>query len=122
MATQTQTGPAEPELESLSEDTSSLTVVLYLGRLNLNRSSPFSILDAEYIAASDATREAIWLRLMRNDTSTPDTAAIRMGCDNHGALKFIDRGIYNAKASTLMSNSATSTRNRNPQICPLPQR
>ena len=30
MATQTQTGPAEPQLESLLEDTSLLTVVLYL--------------------------------------------------------------------------------------------
>ena len=43
MATQTQTGLAEPELESLLEDTSSLTVVLYLGRLSLNQSSPFQL-------------------------------------------------------------------------------
>ena len=31
-----------------------------------------STLEAEYIAASDATREAIWLRQTRNDMCTPD--------------------------------------------------
>ena len=72
-------------------------MVLYLGRLSLNRSSPFSTLEVEYIAASDATREAIWLRQKRNDTSTPDTAAIRMGCDNQGALKLIDTGTFKAR-------------------------
>ena len=34
---------------------------------------------------------------MRNDMSTPDAAPIRMGCDNQGALKLIDTGIFKAK-------------------------
>ena len=55
-----------------------------------------STFEAEYIAASDATRGAIWLRRMRKDMSPPDAAPIRMGCDNQGALKF-DTGTFKAK-------------------------
>ena len=56
-----------------------------------------SNLEAEYITSSDATREAIWLRRMRNDKSAPDivapdivapdTTKIRVGCDNPGSTK-----------------------------------
>ena len=59
-----------------------------------------STLEAEFIAASDATREAIWLRRMRNALSASDASTnkpIRIGCVNQGALKLINTGVFKAK-------------------------
>ena len=65
-----------------------------------------STLEAEYIACSDAVREAIWVRRLLADivgaaflravgTATP--AAVRIGCDNQGSLKLIETGISKQK-------------------------
>ena len=57
-----------------------------------------STLEAEYIAASEATREAIWLRRMRNALSDASIdKPVRIGCDNQGALKLINTGVFKAK-------------------------
>jgi hypothetical protein len=61
-----------------------------------------STLEAEFIACSDATREAIWLRRLRNGMTEPGNDAnantpIRIGCDNQGALKLIETGVVKAK-------------------------
>jgi hypothetical protein len=50
-------------------------------------------LEAEYIACSDATREAIWLkRLLAEITmkSEDDLEPTPIGCDNQGAVKLIE--------------------------------
>jgi transposase InsO family protein len=60
-----------------------------------------STLEAEYIACSDATREAIWLRRLQAEIdrlgdptkSTPTP----ISCDNQGALKLIATGVLKAK-------------------------
>jgi hypothetical protein len=64
-----------------------------------------STLEAEYIACSSATREAIWLRRLSSDITTmrprSDDAtqidATQIGCDNQGALKVLDTGVIQAK-------------------------
>lgn len=58
-----------------------------------------STLEAEFIAASDATREAIWLRRMENSLSdVSPNKPVRVGCDNQGAaLKLIDTDIFKTK-------------------------
>lgn len=65
-----------------------------------------STLEAEYIACSDATREAIWLRRIYQDilNSTPGlhgetipTTPVPLGCDNQGALKLIETGVSKQK-------------------------
>ena len=60
-----------------------------------------STLEAEFIACSDATREAIWLKRLRNEMSETatgnDNTPIRIGCDNQGALKLIETGVAKAK-------------------------
>ena len=57
-----------------------------------------STLEAEYIACSDATREAIWLARLQADilaTVEPGrtTQLVPIASDNQGALKLIDTGI-----------------------------
>ena len=61
-----------------------------------------STLEAEYIACSDATREALWLGqleasiLKATDIAiTPQT--IPIGADNQGALKLIESGVFKEK-------------------------
>lgn len=65
-----------------------------------------STLEAEYIACSDAVREAIWVRRLLRDMATTVLAglvepvsleAVRIGCDNQGALKLIDTGVSKQK-------------------------
>jgi hypothetical protein len=62
-----------------------------------------STLEAEYIACSSATREAIWLRRLASDITirTPehpkDSEPTQIGCDNQGALKVLDSGVIQAK-------------------------
>ena len=66
-----------------------------------------STLQAEYIACSDAVREAIWVRRLLQDMlmavpkrpNVPDPpAAVQIGCYNQGALKLIETG--NSKQKT----------------------
>ena len=66
------------------------------------RSTP----EAEYIACSDAVREAIWVRKLLQDmleatptklTEPDGPAAVQIGCDNQGALKLIETGISKQK-------------------------
>ena len=55
-------------------------------------------LEAEYIAASDATREAIWLRRLSTDLlSGSDNDVVKMGRDNQAALNLIKTGVIRAK-------------------------
>ena len=61
-----------------------------------------STLEAEYIACSYATREALWLRQLEatvltaiNQNTTPRTVPI--GADNQGALKLIKSGVIKQK-------------------------
>jgi hypothetical protein len=66
-----------------------------------------STLEAEYIACSDATREAIWLRRLRAEIDQlgdptvsmpiPITTPTPINCDNQGALKLIATGVLKAK-------------------------
>jgi hypothetical protein len=56
-----------------------------------------STLEAEYIACSSATREAIWLRRLASDITTKDSEPTQIGCDNQGALKVLDSGVIQAK-------------------------
>jgi hypothetical protein len=64
-----------------------------------------STLEAEYIACSDATREAIRLRIYHNALrviSGPTRAivqqtAVPSGCDNQGTLKLIETGVSKQK-------------------------
>jgi hypothetical protein len=57
-----------------------------------------STLEAEFIACSDGTREAVWLsRLEANMLNLPATNKVPMACDNQGAIKFIKLGIPTAK-------------------------
>jgi hypothetical protein len=49
-----------------------------------------STLEAEYIACSDATREAIWLKRLLAEITTKlgdDLGPTPIGCDNQGAVK-----------------------------------
>jgi hypothetical protein len=57
-----------------------------------------STLEAEFIAYSDGTREAVWLsRLEADMLDLPATHKVPMACDNQGAIKFIKSGIPKAK-------------------------
>ena len=65
-----------------------------------------STLEAEYIACLDAVREAIWVRRLLADIvgavfvggiGAASPAALRIGCDNQGALKLIETGVSKQK-------------------------
>jgi hypothetical protein len=59
-----------------------------------------STLEAEYIACSDATREAIWLRRLLSNIQGREEESmepVTIGCDNQGALKLIESGVVRAK-------------------------
>jgi hypothetical protein len=58
-----------------------------------------STLEAEYIAASDATREAIWLRRLVSDVQPlqGSNKTVDIACDNQGALSLINTGVVKAK-------------------------
>jgi hypothetical protein len=57
-----------------------------------------STLEAEFIACSDGTREAVWLsRLEADMLDLPATHKVPMACDNQGGIKFIKSGILKAK-------------------------
>jgi hypothetical protein len=62
-----------------------------------------STLEAEYIACSNATREALWLKRLINDVLSaekppgPLLSTVPIKCDNQGALNLIDTGVVKAK-------------------------
>jgi hypothetical protein len=61
-----------------------------------------STLEAEFIACSDATREAIWLRQVDKDirfsmTPTAECHKIPIACNNQGAINLIKTGITKQK-------------------------
>jgi hypothetical protein len=57
-----------------------------------------STLEAEYIACSDATREALWLRRLLGEIERSSVdQTVPISCDNQGALKLIDTGILKSK-------------------------
>jgi hypothetical protein len=53
--------------------------------------------EVEYIAASEATREAIWLRYL-NEEIQKDMSPVQIYCDNLGALTQIHSGILKKKS------------------------
>jgi hypothetical protein len=60
-----------------------------------------STLEAEYVAYSDATREAIWLKRLPGEIikmPENDLGSIPIGCDNQGAVKLIESGMVKAKS------------------------
>jgi len=69
-----------------------------------------STLEAEYIAASDATREAIWLKRLSTELTQLQEKAIdnaaKMGCDNQGALNLIKTGVIKAKTKHICQVSS----------------
>jgi hypothetical protein len=57
-----------------------------------------STLEAEYIACSEATREALWLRQLMIDTKiSTNENATEVFCDNQGALTLLKSGVIKAK-------------------------
>jgi hypothetical protein len=57
-----------------------------------------STLEAEFIACSDGTREALWVSQLEADMlNLPAAWKVPMACDNQGAIKFIKSGIPKAK-------------------------
>jgi hypothetical protein len=62
-----------------------------------------STLEAEYIAASHATRESLWLKRMLKEAVdgmgvTACNRAVPIGCDNQGAIKLIASGVVRQKS------------------------
>lgn len=65
-----------------------------------------STLEAEYIACSDATREALWLRRLHYEVIQTYGSSLNLlegpvtvpiGCDNQGALKLLETGVVKQK-------------------------
>ena len=57
-----------------------------------------STLEAELIACSDGSREAIWLKRFLTDLGAINSAQIvPINCDNQGALKLTQSGVAKAK-------------------------
>jgi hypothetical protein len=62
-----------------------------------------STLEAEYIACSNATREALWLQRLEADfilaliKGKSHSTPVKIGCDNQGALKLLETGVIQAK-------------------------
>ena len=62
-----------------------------------------STLEAEYIAASHATRESLWLKRMLKEAADgmgvmACNRAVPIGCDNQGAIKLIASGVVRQKS------------------------
>jgi len=55
-----------------------------------------STLEAEFIAASSATREIKWLRILINDVLPGPLSPTTLYCDNDGATTLIKTGIFKA--------------------------
>jgi hypothetical protein len=60
-----------------------------------------STLEAKYIACSNTTREAIWLKRLLGEVARKtedDLGAVPIGCDNQRAVKLIESGVVKAKS------------------------
>jgi len=62
-----------------------------------------STLEAEYIAASHATRESLWLKRMLKEAADgigvkASDGSVPIGCDNQGAIKLITSGVVRQKS------------------------
>jgi hypothetical protein len=56
-----------------------------------------STLEAEFIACSEASREAKWLPQLQKDIHGKDLPPLPINCDNQGALTLITTGIIKAR-------------------------
>jgi len=56
-----------------------------------------STLEAEFIACSEASREAKWLLQLQKDIHGKDLPLLPINCDNQGALTLITTGIIKAR-------------------------
>jgi len=56
-----------------------------------------STLEAEFIACSEASRDAKWLLQMQKDSHKKDSPPLPINCDNQGALTLITTGIIKAR-------------------------
>ena len=53
--------------------------------------------EAEYIAASDAVRELLWLRSLISEITIPISHPITLLCDNQSAIQIASNGLINAR-------------------------
>lgn len=56
-----------------------------------------STVEAEYMAASGATKEALWLRMLLNDFGL-NISTIRIWCDNQGCLRVTDNPVLSVRS------------------------
>jgi len=56
-----------------------------------------STLESEFLACSEASREATWLLQLQKDIHGKDLPLLPINCDNQGALTFITTGIIKAQ-------------------------
>jgi hypothetical protein len=73
-----------------------------------------STLEAEFIACSEATREAIWLRrlvanIQKREEKSMDP--VGLGCDNQGALGLIESGVLRSKTKHIDIKTSIHTMN-----------
>ena len=73
-------------------------------QVNLQSVVALSTLEAEYIACSDATREALWLQCLHRETSQHSvpgrpsiSSTVPIACDNEGAILLIKTGVTKQK-------------------------
>jgi len=58
-----------------------------------------STLEAEFIAYSESSREARWIRQLQKDIHNKDLSPLPICCDNQGALTHITTGIIKARTT-----------------------
>jgi len=56
-----------------------------------------STLEAEFIASSEASRDAKWLLQLQKDIHKKDSPPLPINCDNQGALTLITTGVIKAR-------------------------
>ena len=56
-----------------------------------------STTEAEYIAASDATRELLWLRALTSELNFSSDSPTTLFCDNQSAIKVAKNGLLHAR-------------------------
>lgn len=53
--------------------------------------------EAEYVAASEAGRELLWLRYLIGELTKPLREATLLNCDNQSAIAIVDSGLLHAR-------------------------
>ena len=53
--------------------------------------------EAEYIVASDAVRELLWLHFLISEITIPILHSITLFCDNQSAIQIASNGLINAR-------------------------